>query len=211
MSPLPSVLIIGCGSIGERHLRCFQRTGRCRVTACDTSAPLLERIAQSYGVPVTPDPASAVASGDFDAIVICTPAPFHIPQAIQALDAGRHVLIEKPLSHSLAGLDTLFAARNRAKRHVAVAYVYHVYPFLNAARAISCNAPSSVRSSTPPPPAVSRFTCCGRRMRKSTTAIGPPAVAVFRMRSRTSPIGWRASSVPPTACSPTALTSDWWG
>lgn len=134
MSHSPSVLVIGCGSIGERHLRCFQRTGRGRVTACDTSALLLERIAQTYGVPALRDPVAALSGGDFDAVVICTPAHFHVPQAIQALNAGRHVLIEKPLSHSLAGLDDLFAARERAKRQVAVAYVYHVYPFLNAAR-----------------------------------------------------------------------------
>jgi predicted dehydrogenase len=134
MSSSLSILVIGCGSIGERHLRCFQRTGRCRVTACDTSGPLLERIGQTYGVPTLRDSAAALSDGDFDAIVICTPAPFHIPQAIQGLEAGRHVLIEKPLSHSLAGLDALFAARERAKREVAVAYVYHVYPFLNAAR-----------------------------------------------------------------------------
>ena len=38
-----SVLIIGCGSIGERHLRCFLQTGRTRVTACDTNQSLLER------------------------------------------------------------------------------------------------------------------------------------------------------------------------
>jgi predicted dehydrogenase len=134
MSTSPSVLVIGCGSIGERHLRCFQRTGRCRVTACDTSAPLLDRIARTYDVPTTADADAALSAGDFDAVVICTPAPLHIPQAIRALDAGRHVLIEKPLSHSLAGLDDLFATRERSGRQVAVAYVYHVMPFLNGAR-----------------------------------------------------------------------------
>ena len=35
-----SILIIGCGSIGERHLRCFQKTQRCTVSACDTSESL---------------------------------------------------------------------------------------------------------------------------------------------------------------------------
>ena len=36
-----STLIIGCGSIGERHLRCFQKTGRSSVIACDTNPALL--------------------------------------------------------------------------------------------------------------------------------------------------------------------------
>ena len=130
-----SVLIVGCGSIGERHLRCFQQTGRCEVTAGEPNASLRERMAKTYQVAVAADAAAAIAEGAFDAVVICTPAPLHVPQAIAALEAGRHVLIEKPLSHSLAGLEDLFTARARAAKQVAVAYVYHVFPFLTAARA----------------------------------------------------------------------------
>jgi predicted dehydrogenase len=129
-----SVLVIGCGSIGERHLRCFQNTGRCRVSACDVSPVLRQRVADIYGVPVFDEAKTAVALGDGNAVIICTPAPLHIPLAVQALEAGRHVLIEKPLSTSLEGLDQLFAARDRSGRQVAVAYVYHVFPFLTAAR-----------------------------------------------------------------------------
>lgn len=135
MHTLPSVLIIGCGSIGERHLRCFQQTGRVRVTACDVSPTLQQRMADTYGVPAVADAAAAIATGGFDAVVICTPAPLHVPLAIRALDAGQHVLIEKPLSTSLEGVADLIAARDRAGRQAAVAYVYHVFPFLAAARA----------------------------------------------------------------------------
>lgn len=134
MSRQHSVLVVGCGSIGERHLRCFQRTGRARVTACDSNAELRERIASSYNVTATADASAAIAGGPCDAVVICTPAPLHVPMALQALAAGRHVLIEKPLSHSLAGVEDLIAARDRAARQAAVAYVYHVYPFLGEAR-----------------------------------------------------------------------------
>ncbi len=135
MAHQPSVLVVGCGSIGERHLRCFQQTGRCRVAACDTSAALREHIGRTYGVPTFDDAALALAAGGFDAAVICTPAPLHIPQALAALGAGLHVLIEKPLSHALAGVDALLEAHHRSGRQAAVAYVYHVYPFLNQAAA----------------------------------------------------------------------------
>lgn len=129
-----STLVIGCGSIGERHLRCFLQTGRTRATACDTNPALLERMAATYRVPTTADATSALRQSDFDTVVICTPAPWHIPFALQALAAGKHVLIEKPLSHSLAGLDELFQARAKSGLQVAVAYVLHVYPLLAAAR-----------------------------------------------------------------------------
>lgn len=130
-----SVLIIGCGSIGERHLRCFQTLRRARVTACDQNAALLERVSGTYAVPGVADWQAAVRSGDYTTAVICTPAPLHVPIACAALNAGLHVLIEKPLSQSLVGLDELFAARDRSRRQVAVAYVLHVYPVFAEARA----------------------------------------------------------------------------
>lgn len=134
MSSSLSVLIIGCGSIGERHLRCFQKTGRCRLTACDVSPVLRQKMIDTYGVPAVDDARVAIAAGGFDAVVICTPAPLHVPLAIEALKAGRHALIEKPLSTSLAGVDDLIAARDRSGRQAAVAYVYRVFPYLVAAR-----------------------------------------------------------------------------
>jgi predicted dehydrogenase len=129
-----SVLVVGCGSIGERHVRCFLQTGRCRVTACETNELVRQRMADTYGVPVVDDAESAIKSTNFDGVVICTPAHLHIPQAIQSLSSGKHVLIEKPLSHSLDGVGDLFTARERSGRQVAVAYTYHVYPFLVGAR-----------------------------------------------------------------------------
>ena len=129
-----NILIIGCGSIGERHLRCFQKTGRAAVTGCDPSASLLTTIAQTYGVPTVTDWKQAVAQQRFDAAVICTPAHLHVAIATELLNLGLHVLVEKPLSQSLAGLDGLFAAQQRSGRKAAVAYVLHVYPLLSAAR-----------------------------------------------------------------------------
>ncbi|QYM79378.1 Gfo/Idh/MocA family oxidoreductase [Horticoccus luteus] len=129
-----SVLIVGCGSIGERHLRCFQRTGRAHVTACEANPALLQRMADTYGVATRTDATAALAE-PFDAVVVCTPAPSHLPLATAALAAGKHVLVEKPLSHSLAGLDLLEHTLAQSRRQLAVAYVYHVFPALREARA----------------------------------------------------------------------------
>ena len=128
-----SVLIVGCGSIGERHLRCFQHTGRARVTACDADPALLQKMHERYAVATTPDFNTAL-SEDFDTIVICTPAHVHIPMALAALRAGKHVLVEKPLAASLAGVDELLATHAQSDRQAAVAYVQHVFPFLQGAR-----------------------------------------------------------------------------
>ncbi len=129
-----SFLIIGCGSIGERHLRCFQATGRTTVTACDANPALLEAMATTYEVPTVADWKGAIQQGGFDAAVICTPAHLHVPMATEILLRGMHVLIEKPLSQSLTGVAELSRARDTAGRQAVVAYVMHVNPLLNAAR-----------------------------------------------------------------------------
>ena len=130
---LRSILVIGCGSIGERHVRTFLKTGRARVTACDTQPALLQRLAETYQMPTTTDWQAALSAGA-DAVVICTPAHLHVRMARQALAAGCHVLVEKPLSQSLEGVAELIQERDRSGRAVAVAYVLHVYEVLAQAR-----------------------------------------------------------------------------
>ncbi len=131
-----SIVVIGCGSIGERHLRCFQQTGRAKVSACDANPALLQRMAETYAVPTFADwegcgqPARPGNRGDLHAGV-----PVHIPIAVRALDAGKHVLIEKPLSTSMSGVGELLRARDRSGRQAAVAYTHRSIPFLKEARA----------------------------------------------------------------------------
>lgn len=126
--PRHSVLIIGCGSIGERHLRCFQCTGRAQVTGCDANAALAENIAKTYHVDTYSNWEQAITQKKYDAVVICTPAHLHVAMAIRVLQHGCHVLIEKPLSISLAGIDELLRARDQSGRQASVAYVLHVSP-----------------------------------------------------------------------------------
>jgi predicted dehydrogenase len=129
-----SLLIVGCGSIGERHVRCFQKTNRVKLYACDNDAASRNRISERYGIPCVSDWENAVGTLPIQGVVICTPAPLHIPMALHALKAGHHVLLEKPLSHSLDGVEALLQARDLHQRQVAVAYVYNLYPWLSAAR-----------------------------------------------------------------------------
>ena len=129
-----SILIVGCGSIGERHLRCFQRTGRATVTACDNHASLLARIKEQYAVRAFASLDEALAESRFDAAVICTPAPWHLPMALELLAAGLHVFIEKPLAIDAALVPQVRAAIAGANRFVAVAYVFHLMPWIAGAR-----------------------------------------------------------------------------
>ena len=131
----PQILVIGVGSIGERHLRCFQRTGRAQLFACETNPALLQKITQQYQVAGFPDLNSALKTQKFDGIVICTPANLHISMALQCLRAGCALLIEKPLSTGLGALPELKKEMaQRQQQYVRVAYVYHFQPALRAVR-----------------------------------------------------------------------------
>ncbi|MEZ0389332.1 MAG: Gfo/Idh/MocA family protein [Verrucomicrobium sp.] len=131
---MPSILIIGCGSIGERHLRCFLSTGRCAVAAVETREELRQAMQERYGVPCHSSIEEALTTGGWDAAVICTPAPLHLPMLQVLLAHGLHVLVEKPLAVDLDAVPATRAALDQHPHHVAVAYVYHLMPWVSAAR-----------------------------------------------------------------------------
>src|SRR5262245_46152791 len=101
------VLVVGVGSIGERHLRCFRSTGRADVSLVAVNAELRRAVAERYGVRRAYADLDAALADRPAVAVIATPAHLHVEQAIRLAEAGAHVLIEKPLGTSLDGTDGL--------------------------------------------------------------------------------------------------------
>ena len=128
------VLVIGCGSIGERHLRCFQRTGRCEVSACDSNSARLSQIGAHYGVKTFASPDNALSSQKFEALVICTPAHTHLAIARRGAEHGAALFIEKPLAVTFDEVGETRTAITRSGRFAAVAYVFHLMPWIRGAR-----------------------------------------------------------------------------
>jgi predicted dehydrogenase len=124
------VLVVGAGSIGERHLRCFGATGRARVSFVEVNPELRATIANRYPETTSHDSLDAAIEQPIDAAVVATPAPLHIPQAMQLVERGVHVLIEKPLSISLDGVDALRSLVAKKNVVAAVAYVLRAQPAL---------------------------------------------------------------------------------
>lgn len=131
---LPPILIIGVGSIGERHLRCFLQTGRVRVSICEANAELRQAITARYDVESAYGDLVAALAHPFQAAVIATPAASHLPIALKAAQRGIHLLIEKPLSTSSDLIDLLAATAESHQLTIAVAYVMRNHPALIAAR-----------------------------------------------------------------------------
>lgn len=126
------ILIVGGGSIGERHLRCFQNTKRAEVSLCEIREPLRRQLGERYGLSQSFGSLDEALTQPWDAGVICTPANWHIPMAGQFAEQSIGVLIEKPLSMSLEGIAEFQELAQSKNLPVSVAYVYRQHPGLAA-------------------------------------------------------------------------------
>src|SRR5687767_4158337 len=112
--------VVGSGSIAQiMHLPYLQELDdRFAIAAlCDVSPATLEAVGERYGVPAHArfaDYRELCASDLVDAVLVC-PSGSHVPPAIAALEAGKHVLVEKPLCYRLDEADALVAAAREAR------------------------------------------------------------------------------------------------
>jgi len=127
---LPRVLIIGVGSIGHRHLRCFLNTGRVTAEICEVNNDLAQDIAAQYGITTVWNSLDDAIASPPDLAVICAPAHLHIEMAITLANHGVDILIEKPLSTSLNDIDILKSSISTAGVCCGVAYVTHQHPVI---------------------------------------------------------------------------------
>lgn len=91
---------VGVGGLGEALVRDLSRIPSLRLAAVqDARGELAAAVAARHGAPWHGDDYHALlAAPGVDAVVVCTPNALHVPQARQAIEAGKHVLVQKPLA-----------------------------------------------------------------------------------------------------------------
>ncbi len=111
-----TVALIGCGAIAQRaHIPGLLAAGaRVGVLASRTRASAQRAAELAGGADIVTDWEAALDRDDVDAVAICTPNHLHEPIAVAAAEAGKHVLVEKPMAVSLAAADRMIAAAERA-------------------------------------------------------------------------------------------------
>lgn len=121
-------LIAGLGSIGRRHLRNLVALGERDIVLYRTHQSSLPEDELS-GFPVETDLQAALARHP-DAVIVSNPTSLHLQVAIPAAQAGCHLLLEKPLSHSLQGVDELLAAVQSGAGQVLIGFQFRFHPGL---------------------------------------------------------------------------------
>lgn len=115
------VLVIGCGSIGRRHIANLVSLGERNIDAFDTDAKRRDSISQTFGV--TPRTTLAEAwNACPKAVVVCAPTHLHRPLAQEALSRGCHVFVEKPLAQNWDGVDDVIALAAKKRLVLMVGY-----------------------------------------------------------------------------------------
>ena len=135
---MQKVALIGTGFIAvEKHLPAWQKTRRmARVVAlCDVDLQRAKQIAQRFGIPKVYSEFRALLEAENpDLIDICTPPATHASLALQAIERGAHVLIEKPMAVSISECDAILAAAREKNRKVCVVHSDLFYPAFIKAR-----------------------------------------------------------------------------
>ncbi|WP_114559317.1 Gfo/Idh/MocA family protein [Desertihabitans aurantiacus] len=116
-----NLALIGCGNIAGQYLASLQRLPGLRLVAvCDAVPAAAERVSAETGVPARPVE-DVLADPSVEVVLNLTIPAAHAPVTIAALEAGKHVYLEKPFATSLADADAMVAAAEKAGRRIGSA------------------------------------------------------------------------------------------
>ncbi len=114
--------IVGCGVIAPTHAEAIAALGAGHelVAVVDPHPERAQAFTAVHGGTPGADLTAVLARADIDAVAVCTPSGTHVEIAVAALEAGKHVVVEKPVDVSVAAADRLLAAERASGRTVTV-------------------------------------------------------------------------------------------
>ena len=124
------VAVVGCGQIADGHISEIQKLDNAEVTAlCDREPLMAEQAAVRHGVPGHYRLFEELLEKERpDVVHITTPPQSHLPLAIQAIDAGCHVYVEKPLTPRYEEAERVIAHAEKKNRKLTIGHIYYFDP-----------------------------------------------------------------------------------
>jgi predicted dehydrogenase len=128
--------VIGCGSIGEIHTQCLsQLDGMNMVAYCDAFIEQAKKLYQKYGGEYFTDNLDRVLKDDsIDVVYICTYHDTHASFAIKACEAGKHIMMEKPLALTVAECYNIGEAIEKSGVKLMTGFKMRYYPMIARAK-----------------------------------------------------------------------------
>ncbi|MDR6125081.1 UDP-N-acetylglucosamine 3-dehydrogenase [Bacillus sp. SLBN-46] len=130
------VAVIGCGSIAQhRHLPEYKANKHVELVAvCDINEERAKEVAEKFGAKAYTSYEELLNAGGVDAVSVCTPNYLHAPISIAALQAGVHVLCEKPMATSKQEAEAMIAAAKECGKKLMIAHNQRFVPSHQKAR-----------------------------------------------------------------------------
>ena len=173
----------GCGSISNLNVPGYLKNPECEIVAlCDTLQERAEEKAKEWGISpkIYTDFDSMISDDDVDAVELLTPTPLHTDQIIKALNAGKHVSCQKPLTSSISEAKRIKEAVLKAKTLFRITENFLYYPPILKAKELidsgEIGEPSLIRIRT-------------IRGKSTSTTVGDSDRLVWRQDSSLNPGG----------------------
>jgi len=126
------IAVVGTGIIGLDHLKAIEMSKNLRLVAvCDVNEDKVRSVAKEYEVPYFLDYKEIPEKTDAEAVILNLPHGIHCESAVFFLNAGLHVLLEKPMANTVEECDKMIAAEKQSGKKLAIG---HIQRFLNANR-----------------------------------------------------------------------------
>lgn len=123
------VAILGAGFSGKIHANAYKKSTYAKIEYIfDNNKNAAESLAKEVGGEAVTDFKRILDDPSIKLIDVCLPTPFHPEYAIRALEAGKHVVVEKPLALSIQEVDSILKTGERMGKFVMVAHVLRFWP-----------------------------------------------------------------------------------
>ena len=129
-----NVGVIGCGVWGRNHARVYREIPFTNLhTIADLDEKRAKKIARLNGSNYSADPDEVLENSDIELISICTPTVTHADIGLKALEAGKHILVEKPMTDTLEEAKALMKKADQKGLHLTVGFVERFNPAVSKA------------------------------------------------------------------------------
>jgi predicted dehydrogenase len=129
-----NVLVLGAGWVARQHIAAFLKRADCRIAAvCSRTPENMRKLADELGlrdIAFYTDTAQALRHSGIDIVSVCTPQHLHCRQVIDAAEAGKHIVIEKPAATTPADLYQMLEAVRANGVKTVVSFVLRWNPLL---------------------------------------------------------------------------------